>query len=61
MPLGPGPRAAASRPAGRRAPGLTCVADDDVLEEIGVRHGRGRSVPGHIGFTALTERAKAAL
>lgn len=26
--------------------GLTCVADDDVLEEIGVRHGRGRSVPG---------------
>lgn len=28
------------------AAGLTCVADDDVLEEIGVRHGRGRSVPG---------------
>lgn len=45
LPLSPGAEAADSRRAARGA--LTCVADDDVLEEIGVRHGRGRSVPGH--------------
>lgn len=43
----PPPFAPPARPgAPRPAAGLTCVADDDVLEEIGVRHGRGRSVPG---------------
>lgn len=46
------PSAPLPRPAGRRHPPgrpgtLTCVADDDVLEEVRVRHGRGRSVPGH--------------
>lgn len=41
-PFAPPARLGPPRPAG----GLTCVADDDVLEEIGVRHGRGRSVPG---------------
>lgn len=43
----PPPFAPPARPGRPRpAAGLTCVADDDVLEEIGVRHGRGRSVPG---------------
>lgn len=41
-PFAPPARPGPPQPAG----GLTCVADDDVLEEIGVRHGRGRSVPG---------------
>lgn len=43
----PPPFAPPARPGPPQpAAGLTCVADDDVLEEIGVRHGRGRSVPG---------------
>lgn len=41
-PFAPPARSGSPKPAA----GLTCVADDDVLEEIGVRHGRGRSVPG---------------
>lgn len=39
-------------PAAPRA--LTCVTDDNVLEQIGVRHGRGRSVPGHTAPPPLT-------
>ncbi|XP_063114528.1 serine/arginine repetitive matrix protein 1-like isoform X2 [Cavia porcellus] len=45
------PFALQSRPAGQRARSaapraLTCVADDNILKKIGVRHGHGRPVPG---------------